>query len=220
MEIVFDKVTKNYGPINVFQDLDTKIEAGDFVFVTGPSGSGKSTLIKLILNQIKPSSGDVLINGVALNQLRNKNEIDKIRRKIGVVFQDYQLINDLTVEENIALSLDIVNYPQDKILSRIDEVVKMVKLQHRHFLFPSQLSGGELQRACLARALSIEPEVILADEPTGNLDAANAWNLIKIFQDINKKLKTTIIMTTHNTDFVDSLDKKVIKLGKTEHGTS
>jgi len=220
MEIVFDKVTKNYGPINVFQDLEIKVEAGDFVFVTGPSGSGKSTLIKLILNQIKPSSGDVLINGVALNQLRNKNEIDKIRRKIGVVFQDYQLINDLTIEENIALSLDIVNYPQDKILSRIDEVVKMVKLQHRHFLFPSQLSGGELQRACLARALSIEPEVILADEPTGNLDAANAWNLIKIFQDINKKLKTTIIMTTHNTDFVDSLDKKVIKLGKTEHGTS
>ena len=220
MEIVFDKVTKNYGPINVFQDLDIKITAGDFVFVTGPSGSGKSTLIKLILNQIKPSSGDILINGVALNHLSTKSEIDKIRRKIGVVFQDYQLINDLTVEENIALSLDIVNYPQNKILPRIDEVVKMVKLQHRHFLFPSQLSGGELQRACLARALSIEPEVILADEPTGNLDSANAWNLIKIFKDINKNLKTTIIMTTHNTDFVDSLDKKVIKLGKTEHGPS
>jgi len=220
MEIVFDKVTKNYGPISVLQDLEIKIKAGDFIFVTGPSGSGKSTLIKLILNQIKPSSGDILINGVALNQLRNKNEIDKIRRKIGVVFQDYQLINDLTVEENIALSLDIVNYPQNKILSRIDEVVKMVKLQHRHFLFPSQLSGGELQRACLARALSIEPEVILADEPTGNLDSANAWNLIKIFKDINKNLKTTIIMTTHNPDFVESLDKKVIKLGKTEHGTS
>lgn len=220
MEIVFDKVTKNYGPINVFQDLDIKITAGDFVFVTGPSGSGKSTLIKLILNQIKPNSGDILINGVALNHLSTKSEIDKIRRKIGVVFQDYQLINDLTVEENIALSLDIVNYPQNKILPRIDEVVKMVKLQHRHFLFPSQLSGGELQRACLARALSIEPEVILADEPTGNLDSANAWNLIKIFKDINKNLKTTIIMTTHNTDFVDSLDKKVIKLGKTEHGPS
>lgn len=220
MEIVFDKVTKNYGPISVFQDLDLKIKPGEFVFVTGPSGSGKSTLIKLILNQIKPSSGDILINGTALNHLKNKNEIDKIRRKIGVIFQDYQLINDLTIEENIALNLDIVNYPQIKILPRIDEVVKMVKLQHRHFLFPSQLSGGELQRACLARALSIEPEVILADEPTGNLDSANAWNLIKIFQDINKKFKTTIIMTTHNNDFVESLDKKVIRLGKTEHGTS
>ena len=217
MEIVLDKVTKNYGPINVFRDLELKIDPGDFVFITGNSGSGKSTLIKLILNQIKPSSGDVLINGKALNHLKNKNEIDKIRRKIGVIFQDYQLINDLTIEENIALNLDIVGYPVGKIPSRIDEVVKMVKLQHRHFLFPSQLSGGELQRACLARALSIEPEVILADEPTGNLDPTNAWNLIKIFQDINEKYKTTIIMTTHNMDFVESLDKKVIKLGKTEH---
>lgn len=220
MEIIFDKVTKNYGPINVFRDLELKIDSGDFVFITGPSGSGKSTLIKLILNQIKPSSGDILINGKALNHLKNKNEIDKIRRKIGVVFQDYQLINDLTIEENIALNLDIVGYPVVKIPSRIDEVVKMVKLQHRHFLFPSQLSGGELQRACLARALSIEPEVILADEPTGNLDPANAWNLIKILQNINEKLKTTIIMTTHNMDFVESLDKKVIKLDKTEHENS
>lgn len=217
MEIVLDKVTKNYGPINVFRDLELKIDPGDFVFITGNSGSGKSTLIKLILNQTKPSSGDILINGKALNHLKNKNEIDKIRRKIGVIFQDYQLINDLTIEENIALNLDIVGYPVAKIPSRIDEVIKMVKLQHRHFLFPSQLSGGELQRACLARALSIEPEVILADEPTGNLDPTNAWNLIKIFQDINEKYKTTIIMTTHNMDFVESLDKKVIKLGKAEH---
>jgi cell division transport system ATP-binding protein len=217
MEIVFDKVTKNYGPINVFKDLDLKVTSGDFVFITGASGSGKSTLIKLILNQIKPSSGDILIDGKALNHLKDKNEIDKIRRKIGVVFQDYQLINDLTIEENIALSLDIVGYPSGKTPSRIDEVVKMVKLQHRHFLFPSQLSGGELQRACLARALSIEPEVILADEPTGNLDTANAWNLVKILQDINKKYKTTIIMTTHNTDIVESLDKKIIKLDKDEH---
>ncbi|MFA6007153.1 MAG: ATP-binding cassette domain-containing protein [Candidatus Shapirobacteria bacterium] len=217
MEIIFDKVTKNYGPINVFQDLDLTISPGDFIFVTGASGTGKSTLIKLILNQIKPSSGDVMIDGQAVNHLKNKNEIDKIRRKIGVIFQDFQLINDLTIEENIALALDIVNYPAAKIPSRINEVIKLVKLQHRHFLFPSQLSGGELQRACLARALSIEPEIILADEPTGNLDPANAWNLIKIFQEINEKFKTTILMTTHNMDFVDSLNKKVIKLDKIEH---
>lgn len=217
MEITFDKVTKNYGPINVIKDLDLTVSPGDFVFITGVSGAGKSTLIKLILNQIKPSSGDILIDGKALNHLKNKNEIDKIRRKIGVIFQDFQLINDLTIEENIALALDIANYPEAKIPSRINEVIKLVKLQHRHFLFPSQLSGGELQRASLARALSIEPEVILADEPTGNLDPANAWNLIKIFQEINEKFHTTIIMTTHNMDFIDSLNKKVIKLGKTEH---
>ena len=220
MEIVFDKICKNYGPISVFKDLSFKIEPGDFVFITGPSGSGKSTLIKLILNQIKPSSGDILVDGKALNHLKNKNEIDNIRRKIGVIFQDFQLITDLTIEENIALSLDIVKYPQSKVLSRINDVVKMVKLQHRHFLFPNQLSGGELQRASLARALSIEPEVILADEPTGNLDPANSWNLIKLLQEINQNLKTTIIMTTHNMDFVDSLDKKVIKLGKSEHENS
>jgi cell division transport system ATP-binding protein len=217
MEIIFDKVTKNYGPINVFKDLNLKISQGDFVFVTGASGAGKSTLIKLILNQIKPSSGDVLIDDKAVNHLKNKNEIDKIRRKIGVVFQDFQLINDLTIEENIALALDIANYPAAKIPPRINEVVKLVKLQHRHFLFPSQLSGGELQRACLARALSIEPEIILADEPTGNLDPANSWNLIKIFQEINEKFNTTILMTTHNMDFVDSLNKKVIKLDQLEH---
>ena len=117
-------------------------------------------------------------------------------------------------EENIALALDIVGYPADKISSRINEVVKLVKLQHRYFLFPSQLSGGELQRASLARALSVEPEVILADEPTGNLDPTNAWNLIKILQEINEKFKTTIVMTTHNMDFIESLDKKVIKLDK------
>lgn len=217
MKIEFKNVSKNYGPINVFKDLNFEITPGDFVFVTGASGSGKSTLIKLILNQVKPSSGDVLIDDVALNHLKKKNEIDKIRRKIGVIFQDFQLINDLTIEENIALNLDIVDYPEAKIPSRIEEVIKMVKLQHRHFLFPSQLSGGELQRACLARALSIEPELILADEPTGNLDPANSWNLIKLLQEINTKLKTTVIMTTHNMDFVDSLDKKVIKLGPDKH---
>lgn len=220
MKIEFKDVSKNYGPINVFQDLNFEIAPGDFVFVTGASGSGKSTLIKLILNQVKPSSGDVLIDEVALNHLKKKNEIDKIRRKIGVIFQDFQLINDLTIEENIALNLDIVAYPEAKIPSRIEEVIKMVKLQHRHFLFPSQLSGGELQRACLARALSIEPELILADEPTGNLDPANSWNLIKLLQEINSKLKTTVIMTTHNMDFVDSLDKKVIKLGVDKHENS
>lgn len=214
MEIVFDKVTKNYGPINVFRDLDLKIKPGEFLFVTGPSGSGKSTLIKMILNQVKPSSGHIIIDDKKLSEIKDKKEIDRLRKKTGVIFQDFQLINDLTIEENIALALDIVGYPADKISSRITDVVKLVKLQHRYFLFPSQLSGGELQRASLARALSVEPEVILADEPTGNLDPANAWNLIKILQEINEKFKTTIIMTTHNMDFIESLDKKVIKLDK------
>ena len=214
MKIEFKDVSKNYGPINVFKDLNFEITPGDFVFVTGSSGSGKSTLIKLILNQVKPSSGDVLIDDIALNHLKKKNEIDKIRRKIGVIFQDFQLINDLTIEENIALNLDIVNYPKDQIPLAIDTSLKKMKLQNRRFLFPGQLSGGELQRACLARAISISPEVILADEPTGNLDPLNAWNLVKFLKQENEKRGTTIIMTTHHLDIVKSLDKRVIKLDK------
>ena len=136
MKIVFDKVSKNYGLINVFKDLDLKIKPGDFVFVTGPSGSGKSTLIKLILNQVKPTSGEVIIDDYHLAVTKDKKVIDRIRKKIGVIFQDFQLINDLTIEENIALALDIVGYPTSKIPSRIDEVVKTrTKLESLEFLF-------------------------------------------------------------------------------------
>ncbi|MDD3002440.1 MAG: ATP-binding cassette domain-containing protein, partial [Candidatus Shapirobacteria bacterium] len=125
-------------------------------------------------------------------------------------------ISDKTIEENIALILDIVNYPKEKIQSRIDKVIKEVNLGTRRFLFPSQLAGGELQRASLARALAIEPEVILADEPTGNLDPENSWNLVKLLKDINKENNTTIIMTTHNNEIVESMGKRVIKINDGE----
>ena len=211
MKIVFNNVDKNYGLINALKDVTFSIDQGDFVFIIGPSGAGKSTLLKLILNQIKPSNGTLTIDDVDLN-LGKKKEIDKVRQKIGVIFQDYQLIMDKSVEENIALSLDIVSYPKDKIIARIDEVIKQVNLNSRRYLFPSQLSGGELQRAALARALAIEPEVILADEPTGNLDMENSWNLVKLLKDINQKKGTTIIMTTHNQEIVDSLNKRKIEI--------
>lgn len=211
MKIVFSNVDKNYGLINAIKDVTFTIDQGEFVFIIGPSGAGKSTLLKLILNQIKPSNGVLTIDGVDLN-LGKKKEIDKVRQKIGVIFQDYQLIMDKSVEENIALSLDIVSYPKDKVVSRIDEVIKQVNLNSRRYLFPSQLSGGELQRAALARALAIDPEVILADEPTGNLDMENSWNLVKLLKDINQKKGTTIIMTTHNQEIVDSLDKRKIEV--------
>jgi len=211
MEIKFDKVTKNYGPISAIRELSFTIDQGDFVFITGPSGSGKSTIVKLILNQIRPSSGQILVNGISP---KTQPEIDENRRKIGVIFQDFQMINDLTIEENIALNLDIVNYPSDLIPLAIDTALKKMKLQNRRFLFPSQLSGGELQRACLARAISISPQLILADEPTGNLDPINAWNLVKFLKQENEKRGTTIIMTTHHLDIVKSLNKKVIKLDK------
>ncbi len=211
MKIVFDNVDKNFGPITALKNINFTIDQGEFVFIVGPSGAGKSTILKLILNQIKPSSGQVTIDDINLS-LGRKESIDHVRRQIGVIFQDYQLIMDKSIEENIALSLDIISFPKDKIASKIDEVIKQVNLNSRRFLFPSQLSGGELQRAALARALAIEPKVILADEPTGNLDAENSWNLVKLLKDINQKSNTTIIMTTHNQEIVDSLAKRCLEV--------
>lgn len=211
MKIVFDQVDKNFGIVHALKDITFEIDQGEFVFITGNSGAGKSTILKLILNQLKPTSGTILLGDTDLSK-GNKEDINNTRRKIGVVFQDFQLIPDKTVEENIALILDIVNYPKEKIQSRIDQVIKEVNLGTRRFLFPAQLAGGEMQRAALARALAIEPEIILADEPTGNLDPENSWNLVKLLKDINKNSNTTIIMTTHNSDIVESMGKRIIKI--------
>jgi len=211
MKLSFQNVSKSYGIVDALKDISFEINPGDFLFIVGPSGAGKSTILKLILNQIKPTSGSIVIDDQDLATAK-RNYIDTVRRKIGVVFQDYQLITDKNIEENIALALDIINYPQEKIAARIDEVIKQVNLDSRRFLFPSQLSGGEMQRASLARALAVEPELILADEPTGNLDPENAWNLVKLLKDISKDSKTSIIMTTHNHEIVDALAKSVLKL--------
>jgi len=215
MKLVFKNVDKNFGVISALKNISFTIDQGEFIFIVGPSGAGKSTLLKLILNQIKASNGEVVIDDINLS-LGTKSEIDNIRKKIGVIFQDYQLIMDKSIEENIALSLDIVSFPKEKISSKIDEVINQVNLNNRRFLYPSQLSGGELQRASLARALAIEPQIILADEPTGNLDTENAWNLVKLLNDINKKNHTTIIMTTHNQEIVTSLEKRQIEIKEGE----
>jgi cell division transport system ATP-binding protein len=171
----------------------------------------------MILSQYLPTSGEIYIDGHLHNE-KNKAHIDKLRQNIGVIFQDYQLITDKTVEENIALVLDINGTPADQIPEKIDKAISQVFLQSRRHLFPSQLSGGELQRAALARALAVNPKLILADEPTGNLDPENAWNLIKLLKDINEINGTTIIMTTHNFDIIDSLNKRKVtmKSGKIE----
>ena len=211
MRIVFKNVNKNFGLINALKDVNLKVNSGDFVFLSGPSGSGKSTIIKLILSQIKPTSGQIIIGDHSLLP-GAKKEIDSIRKKIGVIFQNYQLIADKSLEENIALNLDIVSYPKEKIQSKIDEVIKKVDLGTRRLLYPSQLSGGELQRAALARALATDPEIILADEPTGNLDQTNSWMLVKLLKDINQKSHCTILMATHDDDIVRSMGKKVIYL--------
>lgn len=211
MKIKFDQVNKNYGAISALKDINFEIEPGEFVFIVGHSGAGKSTILKLILNQVRPTSGIITIGDTDITQGK-KNEIENIRRQIGVIFQDYQLIQDKSIEENIALSLDIIDYPKSERLAKIDEVIRKANLNNRRYLFPSQLSGGELQRAALARALAVKPKIILADEPTGNLDLENTWNLIKHLKEENEKNNTTIIMTTHNLDIVDSLNKRIIKV--------
>jgi cell division transport system ATP-binding protein len=211
MKVVFSHVNKTFGVINAISDIDFSVDPGEFLFMVGPSGAGKSTILKLILNQIQPTSGEIIIDEYHLAKLE-KHKIDKIRRQIGVIFQDYQLIPDKTIEENIALALDINNFSPSLISEKIETVIKQVNLNNRRHLFPSQLSGGELQRASLARALAVDPKIILADEPTGNLDIENSWNLIKLLKDINEKLGTTIIMTTHNLDILKSLDKRIITI--------
>jgi cell division transport system ATP-binding protein len=211
MEVVFDSVTKNYGLVNALKDVSFTINPGEFVFVTGPSGAGKSTILKLILRQVRPSAGKILINNFDINSSK-RFHVEPIRRQIGAIFQDYQLISDKSVEENISLALDIVGYPFSLMAKRLDEVLAEVGLLNRRFLFPSQLSGGELQRAALARAIAINPKLILADEPTGNLDTVNSWKLVKLLQSINRRFSTTIIMTTHNLDIADSLKNRIINL--------
>ena len=215
MKVVFNHVSKNYGTISAVKDIDFSVEPGEFLFIVGPSGAGKSTILKLILNQTQPSSGEIIVDDHHLAKLE-KSKIDAIRRQIGVIFQDYQLIPDKTIEENVALALDINNFDRSSTAEKIENVIKQVNLNNRRHLFPSQLSGGELQRASLARALSVDPKIILADEPTGNLDLENSWNLIKLLKDVNEKLGTTIIMTTHNLDIVKSLDKRIITVSNGE----
>jgi len=218
MKIEFINVNKNYGLINALTDISFVVNQGEFVLITGPSGTGKTSLLKLLLHQIKPSSGQILIDDVDISTLPKK-QIDQLRVKIGVIFQDFQLITDKTVEENIALNLDIAAYPENKIPARIDEVLSQVNLKNRRHSFPGQLSGGELQRVALARALSNQPDLILADEPTGNLDIENSWLLLKLLKDINSNFGTTIIMTTHNQDIINSLDypKILLRDGKIEN---
>ena len=209
MNVIFKNVSKHFGVINALNDVSFEIKSGDFVFLVGPSGAGKSSILKLILHQYHPSNGHIFLDGEDIF-LHHKSIVDKTRRNIGVIFQDYQLIADKTIEENIALALDINGVPLAEIPARVEKVINQVNLNSRRHLFPSQLSGGELQRSALARALAVEPKLILADEPTGNLDPENSWMLIKLLTEINAQSRTTIIMTTHNMDIIQSLNKRII----------
>ena len=213
-------VTKRFGEVNALEDISFEVEEGEFVFVTGPSGAGKTTLLKLLLREYLPNKGQIFFDKVDITQLRDK-EIPSFRQKIGVVFQDYKLLPERTVRENVEVPLAVIKVPQTEWGARVDTILNLVGLSKKAEMFPSQLAGGELQRVSLARALVVNPKLVMADEPTGNLDWDTAETIVELFEKINKEGKT-VIMATHNRAIVDKLKKRVIELkdGKITKGKS
>lgn len=216
----FKGVTKTFGSITALEDIDLDIAKGEFVFITGPSGSGKTTLIRLILRELLPDKGEIVIAGEDITRLPRKL-VPGLRQQIGTVFQDYKVLQERTLEENIELALAVLGIPREKWSERIENVLELTRLKERRKLFPSQLSGGELQRVSLARALVIDPKLILADEPTGNLDWDTAQQLMDLFKQIHKEGKT-IIMATHHRGIVDKENFReiVLERGKVKKGAT
>lgn len=213
--IQLDKVSKIYqqaegGESKALQDITLHIKPREFVLIVGHSGAGKSTIIKLITREIIPEKGKIFVGGIDYDDLK-KRDIPYLRRKIGVVFQDYKLLPKKTVFENVAYALQVAGVKTKDIKSRVPKILELVNLDHKINCFPKELSGGERQRVAIARALVHQPRILIADEPTGNLDPKNAWEIIDILLKINQ-LGTTVIMTTHNQDIVNRLKKRVVVL--------
>ena len=197
-------LSKKFGGILALNDVSTTIESGEFVFLTGPSGSGKTTLMRLIMRELRPDTGKLTLTGPA--------KIHEYRRTIGMVFQDFKLLADRNVWENVALPLEIAGIKPVDVDLAVKKALELVDLTARAGLFPAQLSGGELQRVAIARAVVTRPKLILADEPTGNLDPKTARSILKLLSTIHSQLQTTVIMATHNAGLVDHSDKRVIAL--------
>ena len=208
--IKFNKVTKTYGDVTALKDVSFEVKDGEFVFLMGPSGAGKTTILKLILKEILPNSGEIKVGGTDVAKISEK-ELPLFRQKIGCVFQDFKLLNERTVEENIEIALAVLGIQESKWKERVAKVLKMVGLESRKSLFPSQLSGCEIQRVSLARALVVNPDLILADEPTGNLDWEKADEIMEVLEKINKEGKT-VIVATHNKEIVNKMKKRIIKI--------
>lgn len=208
--ISFKNVTKKYGSITALDDVIFDIGSGEFVFLTGPSGAGKTTILKMILRELVPDKGEVIFDGTDITKLA-QSDIPYLRRQLGTVFQDFKVLPERTVTENVQVALAVSDVAQDEWKKRVDHVLKLVGLTTRAKLFPSQLSGGELQRVSLARALVINPKVILADEPTGNLDWKTAEGIMELFERINKEGKT-IIMATHHEGIIKHAKHRVIEI--------
>lgn len=211
--IKLEHVSKSYSAgVPALNDASINIEEGEFVFVVGNSGSGKSTLIKLLLKELEPTEGKITINGKDLAAVRRK-QIPRYRRNVGVVFQDFRLLKDRNVYENVAFAQRVVGASSRKIKSSVPLILSMVGLAAKYKSFPKQLSGGEQQRVAIARALVNEPKILLADEPTGNLDNNNAWEIMKLLEEINQR-GTTVVVVTHNMEIVKAMKKRVITMKK------
>ena len=195
------------------KDVNLKIEKGEFVFIVGSSGSGKTTLMKLLLKELEPTDGKIKVAGVDYSKHKRK-QIPKIRRKIGVVFQNFRLLKDRTVYENVAFAQRVIETPSRFIRRQVPAMLTLVGLADKYKSYPKQLSGGEQQRVALARALVNKPEILLADEPTGNLDPKNSWEIMRLLEDVNKK-GTTVVVVTHNKEIVNMMKKRVVTL---KHG--
>ncbi len=204
-------VSKVYPGGNVaLQDVNIHINPGEFVFVVGPSGAGKSTFIKMLFREVLPTTGNIYVNGTDILNLTPK-EIPYLRRELGIIFQDYRLLPDRTVYENVAFAMQVIETPFRKIKRRVLNVLDLVGLRHRANAYPNELSGGEQQRIAIARAIVNDPLLVIADEPTGNLDPETSWDIMQIFQEINAT-GTTIIMATHDKEVVDAMGKRVIAI--------
>jgi len=209
--IVFDRVSKIYPDSSIaLEEVTLSIEPKEFVSIVGPSGAGKTTLLKLFLAEEKPTEGAVYYESANIHTL-NKKEIDAFRRKVGMVFQDFRLLPNKTVYENIAFTMEAAGRTDEEIESDVPHVLELVDLTPKVWNFPHELSGGEKQRVAIARALVNEPDIIIADEPTGNLDPANTYDIVQILKKIND-IGTTVILATHNKGIIDLLKRRVIAM--------
>ena len=211
--IKLEHVSKSYtAGIPALNDVNLEIEDGEFVFIVGDSGSGKSTLIKLLLKELEPTEGNIIIDGKNLGKIKRK-QIPKFRRKLGVVFQDFRLLKDRNVYDNIAFAQKVIGETNSHIKKKVPVMLSMVGLAPKYRSYPKALSGGEQQRVAIARALINKQSILLADEPTGNLDNNNAWEIMKLLEEISEK-GTTVIVVTHNMEIVKVMKKRVITIKK------
>lgn len=211
--IKLEHVSKSYSAgVPALNDVNLEIEAGEFVFVVGDSGSGKSTLIKLLLKELEPTEGIITVDGKKLSTIRHK-QIPKFRRNLGVVFQDFRLLKDRNVYDNVAFAQRVIGASVRETRKKVPIMLSTVGLAAKYKSYPRQLSGGEQQRVAIARALVNQPKILLADEPTGNLDSNNAWEIMKLLEEINEQ-GTTVVVVTHNMEIVKVMNKRVITMKK------